>query len=76
MIGQTFTRTGRPKLVFRIVWRGSLNGIDCIRGVTLDGKFQTLTRLTEVVFVSKTAYDPAIDAPAISFGNPELSAAT
>ena len=50
MIGQTFTRTGRPKLVFRIVWRGNINGIDCVRGVTPDGKFQTLTRLTEVVF--------------------------
>jgi hypothetical protein len=50
MVGQTFTRTGRPKLVFRIVWRGNINGIDCIRGVTLNGKFQTLTRLAEVVF--------------------------
>jgi hypothetical protein len=50
MIEQTFTRTGRPKLVFRIVWRGSANGIDCVRGVSLDGKFQTLTRLSEVVF--------------------------
>ena len=51
MIGQSFTRTGRPKLVFRIVWRGSINGIDCVQGVTLNGKFQTLTRLAEVVFV-------------------------
>jgi hypothetical protein len=51
MIGQTFTRTGRPKLVFRIVWRGSIDGIDCVRGVTLDGKFQTMTRLAEVVFL-------------------------
>jgi hypothetical protein len=50
MIGQTFTRTGRPKLVFRIVWRGSIKGVDCVRGVTLNGKFQTLTRLAEVVF--------------------------
>jgi hypothetical protein len=23
----------------------------CVRGVTLDGKFQTLTRLAEIVFV-------------------------
>jgi hypothetical protein len=45
MIGQTFTRTGRPKPVFRPVWRGSVNGVDCVRGVTLDGKFQTLTSL-------------------------------
>ena len=46
----TFTLTGRPKLVFRLIWRGSIGGVDCIRGVTLNGKFQTLTRLTEVVF--------------------------
>jgi hypothetical protein len=51
MIGQTFTLIGRPELVFRIVWRGSINGIDCVRGVTLNGKFQTMTRLAEVVFV-------------------------
>jgi hypothetical protein len=50
MIGQTFTLTGRPKVIFRLVWRGSINGVDCVRGVTLNGKFQTLTRLTEVVF--------------------------
>jgi hypothetical protein len=37
MIGQTFTRTGRPKLVFRTVWRGNISSIDCVRGVTLDG---------------------------------------
>jgi len=46
----TFTLTGRPKLVFCLIWRGSIGGVDCIRGVTLNGKFQTLTRLTEVVF--------------------------
>jgi hypothetical protein len=50
MIGQTFTRIGRPKLVFRVVWRGTINGIGCVRGVTLNGKFQTLARLAEVVF--------------------------
>jgi hypothetical protein len=50
MIGQTFILTGRPKIVFRLVWRGSINGVDCVRGVTLNGKFQTLTRLSEVVF--------------------------
>jgi hypothetical protein len=50
MIGQTFTLTGRPKVVFRIVWRGSIKGVDCVRGVALNGKFQTLTRLAEVVF--------------------------
>ena len=47
----TFTRTGRPKLVFRTVWRGSVKGVDCVRGVTLNGKYQTMTRLSEVVFV-------------------------
>jgi hypothetical protein len=51
MIGQTFTRTGRPKLVFCIVWRESINGVDCVRGVTLDGRFQTLTRAAEGVFI-------------------------
>jgi hypothetical protein len=51
MIGQTFTLAGRPKLVFRLVWRGSIGGIDCIRGVVLNGKFQTLRRATDVVFV-------------------------
>jgi hypothetical protein len=48
MIGQTFTLMGRPKLVFRVVWRGS---IDCVRGVILSGKFQTLKRVADVVFV-------------------------
>ena len=51
MIGQTFTLVGCPKLVFRLVWRGSIAGIDCIRGVALNGKFQTMRRATDVVFV-------------------------
>jgi hypothetical protein len=51
MIGQTFTLVGRPKLVFRLVWRGSIGGIECVRGVELSGKFQTLKRITAVVFV-------------------------
>jgi hypothetical protein len=51
MIGQTFTLMGNPKLVFRLVWRGSIAGIDCVRGVALNGKFQTLRRATDVVFV-------------------------
>jgi hypothetical protein len=51
MTGQTFTLIGRPKLVFRLVWRGSIGGIDCVRGVALNGKFQTLRRITEVVFI-------------------------
>jgi len=44
MIGQTFTLIGNPKLVFRLVWRGSIAGIDCVRGVALNGKFQTMRR--------------------------------
>jgi hypothetical protein len=51
MIGQTFTLMGNPKLVFRLVWRGSIAGIDCVRGVALHGKFQTIRRVAEVVFV-------------------------
>jgi hypothetical protein len=51
MIGQTFTLVGNPKLVFRLVWRGSSAGIDCVRGVALNGKFQTLRPATDVVFV-------------------------
>jgi hypothetical protein len=44
------SHTGRPKVVLRIVWRGNIKGVDSVRGVTLNGKFQTLTRLAEVVF--------------------------
>ena len=51
MIGQTFTLIGSPKLVFRLVWRGSIGGIDCVRGVALNGKFQTMRRAADVVFV-------------------------
>jgi hypothetical protein len=50
MIGESFILIGCPKLVFRVVWRGSIGGIDCIRGVTLNGKFQTLRRVADVVF--------------------------
>jgi hypothetical protein len=46
----TFTLTGRPKLVFRLAWRGSIGGVDCVRGVTLNGKLHTFSRLAEVVF--------------------------
>jgi hypothetical protein len=51
MIRQTFTFIGNPKLVFRLVWRGSIGGVDCIRGVALNGKFQTMRRAADVVFV-------------------------
>lgn len=44
MIGQTFTLTGSPKLMFRLVWRGSIKGIDGVRGDDLNGKLQTLRR--------------------------------
>ena len=30
---------------------GNITGIDCVRGVALNGKFQTLKRAAEVVFV-------------------------
>ena len=50
MIGQTFTLIGRPKIIFRVVWHGNIAGVDCVRGVALNGKFQTLARLAEVVF--------------------------
>ena len=51
MIGQTFTLIGCPKLVFRLVWRGSIAGTDWVRGVALNGKFETIRRATDVVFV-------------------------
>ena len=51
MIGQTFILIGNPKLVFRLVWCGSIAGIDCVRGVALNGKFQTMKRAADVVFV-------------------------
>jgi hypothetical protein len=54
VIGQTFTLIGSPKLVFRLVWRGSIGGIDCVRGVALNGKFQSLRRAADVVFVEAT----------------------
>ena len=47
----SLTLIGRPKLVFRLVWLGNIAGIDCVRGVALNGKFQTLKRAAEVVFV-------------------------
>ena len=34
-----------------LVWRGSIGGIDCVRGVVLNGKFQTLKRFADVVFI-------------------------
>jgi hypothetical protein len=51
MIGQTFTLIDSPKLLFRLVWRGSIAGNDCVRGVALNGKFQSLRRAADVVFV-------------------------
>jgi hypothetical protein len=48
--GSSFTLTGRPKVVYRLVWRGSIGGVDCVRGVTLNGKFASFSRLSEVVF--------------------------
>ena len=51
LCSDNFSLIGSPKLVFRLVWRGSIAGIDCVRGVALNGKFQTFKRLTDVVFV-------------------------
>ena len=50
MIGQTFTLIGNPKLVFRLVWRGSIAGINCVRA-SPERKIQTMRRATDVVFV-------------------------
>ena len=71
MIGQTFTLIGNPKLVFRLVWRGSIAGIDCVRGVALNGKFQTMRRAADVVLSRppsrsrnrKTSRQPSRDPP-------------
>ena len=52
MIGQNLSPTlATPKLVFRLVWRGSIAGIDCVRGVALNGEFQTMRRIADVVFI-------------------------
>ena len=48
MIGQTFTLIGNPKRVFRLVWRGSIAGINCVRA---SRRIQTMRRATDVVFV-------------------------
>ena len=65
MIGKTFTFIGNPKLVFRLVWRGSIAGIHCFRGVALKGKFQTLRRATNVVFVGRLV-DPQSKRPFVN----------
>jgi hypothetical protein len=41
----------QPETRVPLVWRGSIAGIDCVRGVALNGKFQTLKRVADVVFV-------------------------
>jgi hypothetical protein len=43
-------RTKKKELP-EVVWRGSIAGIDCVRGVALNGKFQTMTRAADLVFV-------------------------
>jgi hypothetical protein len=51
MIGQTFTLTGHPKVVFRLVWYGTSAASIASEASPVNGNFQTLTRLSEVVFV-------------------------
>jgi len=46
-----FTLIGYPTLIFNVVWRGEYAGIDCVKGVTLDGKRQTLARVADVELV-------------------------
>lgn len=43
-----FTLIGRPKMKFRTVWRGQYYEIECVRGITLDGKRETLSRIADV----------------------------
>ncbi|HZZ25401.1 MAG TPA: hypothetical protein VFE60_23890 [Roseiarcus sp.] len=63
MIGQTFTLIGNPKLMFRLVWRGSIAGIDCVQGVALNGKFQTMRRAADVVVVEAAQSIPQSKRP-------------
>ena len=43
-----FTLIGYPTLVFKITWRGNYFDIDCVKGVTLDGKRKTFARVADV----------------------------
>ena len=43
-----FTLIGYPTLIFTTVWRGSYFDIDCVKGITLDGKRQTFARVADV----------------------------
>lgn len=47
---ETFTLIGRVGPVFRVVRRWSYFGIPCVKGVTLDGRYQTTARVVDVVF--------------------------
>ena len=47
---QTFTLIGRPTLVFRVVRWFTMAGIECVYGVTLDGKLQTTARVVDAHF--------------------------
>ena len=53
MIGQTFTLIGRPKLVFRLVWRGSIGGIDCVRASCSTENSRTSETLRRRLFISR-----------------------
>lgn len=43
-----FTLIGYPTLAFETVWRGKYAGIDCVKGVSLDRRRQTLARVADV----------------------------
>jgi hypothetical protein len=48
---KTFRLIGRTT-VFRLVKRSAYSGIDCVLGHTLDGKFQTVARVADIVWLS------------------------
>ena len=43
-----FTLIGRPKMKFRTAGAVEYYGIECVRGITLDGKRETLARIADV----------------------------
>ncbi len=45
-----FALISRPSLPFRVVRRFDYFGVACVKGVTLDGKRQTVARVVDVVF--------------------------
>jgi len=72
MIGQTFTLIGNPKLVFRLVWRGSIAGIDCVRGVALNGEIPDHEARHRRRVCRGRLVDPAIERPFANLHAPPL----